>query len=902
MANQPAQDGDQDPAHDATRTASYRSDDIDRDATQAMPARVGRYEICEVLGVGAMGVVYRARDPELDRPVAIKVVRSSNARPSSGVRLLREAQAMARLRHPNVVPIFDVGPADSAVFVAMPLLDGGTLRSWLGDHSRSFDAILDRFVAAGRGLAAAHAAGLVHRDFKPDNVLLGSDGEVHVADFGLARLADDDVVVPGPSIGPLTSGALTQTGAVLGTPAYMAPEQLRGRPSDARADQFSFCVSLWEGLYGERPFPDPPTDTEHVLRARIETIAAGPVRPPARRHRPAWIAPLLVRGLAADPDQRWPSLQALLDAITAHRGRRRRPWWRVAGLAAVCAAVVIAVLARPTPTPRFYLSSLTHRGDLQNAAISPDGSRLAIVAGDSLVLQGSEPEADNRVVIEHGVTDESIAWSPDSRRVLVTTVPETSGQIDTELVDIIDGVRFKLPTTGSAAFLSSSEVATMAYRQRTVAIFAVGGHAPVATCAVPGDYTFLWHLLGLADGTMVVETLKGETHALVILGRDCSVRATFSAEPISSVALSDTRTIIALVGGEGFGEILELSLDGAIVSRRRVSSPVGRVLGRRRGTDYVSTFTPRTHLVRVQGNGAPVRQFSFNGSASFSLAPDGETLAWIERGVHGVARGQLRLSTVSRMLGPRALLDNALMAGWSPDGRSLAVLVDNDAPGEPGATPRPGQEVSTSLVIVDRSGSVSRRMQLDHVGREAAPVWLDDHRIAVQSDDRTTYRWFDLTAGDQGEIVDTAYGSTYWLARSPRDGTLAMWRNGPPAPSGVRAEHLWLRDVGHPARPLHVDDAMKHFLVPSWSPSGELVVRALETGVVSRVALDTGELTPFARLPPTPLSRVFDDHLMFLADGDLLGVEVELGVNVAVVYPDDEPPARRPHEPVRNPL
>ncbi|HEX7840813.1 MAG TPA: serine/threonine-protein kinase, partial [Kofleriaceae bacterium] len=284
-AEEPDED-EGDAAQDATRTASY---EIEAGTTRSMPARVGRYEICEVLGAGAMGVVYRAHDPELDRSVAIKLVRGNSASPSSGLRLLREAQAMARLRHPNVLPIFDVGPADSAVFVAMPLLEGGTLRSWMDDRSRSFDAILDRFVAAGRGLAAAHAAGLVHRDFKPDNVLLGAGGEVHVADFGLARLVDDDLT---PNPGPASSGGGTQAGAVLGTPAYMAPEQLRGLASDARADQFSFCVSLWEGLYGKRPFPGPRPGTEHPLGARLAAIAVGPT-PPVQHDRPAWIAPLL---------------------------------------------------------------------------------------------------------------------------------------------------------------------------------------------------------------------------------------------------------------------------------------------------------------------------------------------------------------------------------------------------------------------------------------------------------------------------------------------------------------------------------------------------------------------------------------------------------------------------------
>jgi len=163
-----------------------------------------------------MGVVYRAHDPDLDRAVAIKVVHTGDA--SSGARLLREAQAMARLRHPNVVPIFDVGPAEGAVFVAMPLLEGGTLKDWLRGGAPAFAEILDRFVAAGRGLAATHAAGLIHRDFKPENVLLGADGETQVSDFGIACVAGDETA-PSTSASTLASGALTETGDILGTPA-----------------------------------------------------------------------------------------------------------------------------------------------------------------------------------------------------------------------------------------------------------------------------------------------------------------------------------------------------------------------------------------------------------------------------------------------------------------------------------------------------------------------------------------------------------------------------------------------------------------------------------------------------------------------------------------------------------
>jgi hypothetical protein len=431
-----------------------------------------------------------------------------------------------------------------------------------------------------------------------------------------------------------------------------------------------------------------------------------------------------------------------------------------------------------------------------------------------------------------------------------------------------------------AAFLSSTEVAITSYRERSISILPVAEHATAAaTCDVPGDYTFVWNLVGLPDGTMIVHTRKGETYGLMILRRNCQIQATFSAEPISSVALSDTGTIIALVAGDGFGEILEISLAGMIVSRRRVSGDLGEILGRRHGTDYVSTLALKTHLDRVHGESPPLRQFSVNGGASFSLAPDGETLAWIELGSR--ARGALRLSTLQGL--PRRghpLRDHTLRTGWSPDGRSLAVLVDEDA--------------GAAVVVIDRSGTELRRLPLQHLAREAAPVWLNDHRIAAQTDDRTTYRWFDLTTGDEGDIVDRTHGSTYWLARSPRDGILAMWRNGGP---GVTDAHLWVQAVGLDARPLHVQEAVKQHLLPSWSPSGELLVRSLQTGVLSRVALDTGALTPIAQLPATPVSRLFDAHVMTLAGDDRLAVEIELGINVLAVRPEDELSPRRGGEP-----
>jgi len=201
---------------------------------------LGRFALVRQIGQGGMGVVYTALDELLGRAVAIKMIRADRAGAVAVARILREAQALARLSHPNVVQLHDVRTADGQIFLAMEYVPGRTLRAWLEQRPGRAE-ILARFAEAGRGLAAAHAAGLVHRDFKPDNVLVGDDGRVRVVDFGLVA-ADEParatLVDAAPD--PGASDTLTRAGAVVGTPAYMAPEQLRGEAADARSDQFAF--------------------------------------------------------------------------------------------------------------------------------------------------------------------------------------------------------------------------------------------------------------------------------------------------------------------------------------------------------------------------------------------------------------------------------------------------------------------------------------------------------------------------------------------------------------------------------------------------------------------------------------------------------------------------------------
>jgi eukaryotic-like serine/threonine-protein kinase len=223
--------------------------------------RIDRYVVERELGAGGMGVVYLASDPELHRSIVIKVLRHpASARPQDHSRMLREAQAMARVSHANVVPIYDVGVHDEQVFIAMEYIDGCDLARWC-ERRHPVREVLAVMIAAGRGLAAAHRAGLVHRDFKPANVMLAKSGEVKVTDFGLARGDHaSDGELPVPRSEALIDTPITRTGAVVGTPAYMAPEQIRGRTVDARTDQFSFCVTLYEALFGERPFSGATVD------------------------------------------------------------------------------------------------------------------------------------------------------------------------------------------------------------------------------------------------------------------------------------------------------------------------------------------------------------------------------------------------------------------------------------------------------------------------------------------------------------------------------------------------------------------------------------------------------------------------------------------------------------------
>ena len=306
--------------------------------------KIGRFVVTKQLGVGGMGVVYAADDPELGRQVALKVLRGAVARDSvlAAQRIMREARLAARVSHPNVVALYEVGQHGDRVFIAMELVTGSSLSAWIKEKPRSPKEVLAVFVDAGRGLAAAHAAGVVHRDFKPDNVLVGTDGRARVTDFGLARRGENEEATTADdqdrARAKRTSlSDLSNAAAILGTPAYMAPEQHSGGHTDPRTDQFSFCVALYEALHRQRPFEG--TTWEELS----QSVLAGRVRaPPASSRVPASLHRIVVRGLSVRPGDRFASMNELLEALGRDRGRPLRVWAYVSLVALVAMGTAVA--------------------------------------------------------------------------------------------------------------------------------------------------------------------------------------------------------------------------------------------------------------------------------------------------------------------------------------------------------------------------------------------------------------------------------------------------------------------------------------------------------------------------------------------------------------------------------
>jgi len=432
---------------------------------------VGRYVIMDEIGAGGMGVVYRAYDPDLHRRVAIKLLRSGTGTFGSA-RMLREAQAMAQLGHPNVVAIHDVGTVGQHVYIAMEYVDGRTLTRWQ-EKKRPWPEVLEAYTQAGRGLMAAHAQELVHRDFKPDNVMIDDARRVRVMDFGLARVwgvrgpehtpglvEDDGFTIPEDT--PLNS-QLTRDGAVMGTPSYMAPEQFAGQPSDERTDQFSFCIALWEALHGARPFAG-----DHITDLCL-AVTEGRVRDPAPSELPSGIDKALRRGLCPDPNDRWPTLEDLLAELGRHLDPPRRrggPVFALLSVGVLAGAGALSV----QPDERCTGAAEALDGVWSDARAATIGAKFTELGGEA----GTHIWEDQRAQL-NAWTDQWIGAHEDACQASTVRGEQSAGMMELRM-GCLGKARIDLDAT--LQVLGDADEQTM---QRAGDV--VQGLPPIARCA-----------------------------------------------------------------------------------------------------------------------------------------------------------------------------------------------------------------------------------------------------------------------------------------------------------------------------------------------------------------------------------------------------------------------------------
>lgn len=381
--------------------------------------QLGRYVIVRQVGAGGMSLVYEAYDREFDRRLAIKVMRSKHWDQAGQQRALREGQALAKLSHPNVVAVHDVGAFGDQTFIAMEIIDGITLKQWLRGGARTWRAIVDVLLQAGRGIAAAHAAGLVHRDIKPGNVLIDASGRARVTDFGIARpvhktgdtstTAEDPPVVADSSSDSwsgrsLLDAQITRTGAVMGTPAYMAPEQREGK-SDALADQYSFCLIAQQALVGV------PNDASF---------------PGASGGAPRWLRQAIERGLDDDPAARYPSMRELLVAMTADPTGRRVRIAAFAVGAVLVASTAVAIATRPEPAAPCGGSEAL-AGEAWNDTLASQARRAFVASGRSYA-------ADTFARVDELLSARRTAWAGKRREICEAT--RVRGEQSEHLLDL----------------------------------------------------------------------------------------------------------------------------------------------------------------------------------------------------------------------------------------------------------------------------------------------------------------------------------------------------------------------------------------------------------------------------------------------------------------------------------
>lgn len=797
-------------------------------------SRLGRYRIEQPLGRGAMAQVYAARDLTLHRPVALKLIRAGDDEAAIH-RLVREAQTLARISHPNVVQVFDTGRDDGGlVYIAMERLAGVTLDAYL----RERPALRDRlavFAAAGRGLAAAHDAGLIHRDFKPQNVMVAGPEQVRVLDFGLACAADPDREIDsGGRMGGLLVGLgarATLAGALVGTPAYMSPEQWQGRRADARSDQFAFAVCLYEALAERHPYP---CSSRQALR---EAVLAG-APPPLPRSVPRTLRQVVMRGMALSPEARFPSMHALVRALAAPPQRTRLllagsglvaaaalAWWRLA-------APAPAAPERATEVAYLPAQRLTARGDIARAAISPDERQLAFLTAEELWLQPlAQPPTEPRLLARGRFAHDALSWAPDGRELALFGADETSSAPALLRIDVQSGQVERRPLAPGQLAHAGAELAYARFGDDALTLLGASGER---RCPLPPPFSGVRSLRYLrARDAFLVQLDHGDREtALLLLDRACQKPRlrTASLPALSTVASDDGEHVLArLMGG---GELVELLPDGRPSALHHLVQ----------ASDYTplalladGSLIHQNHSVRWQLRerdpaGADRELWAGVEQTRFALAPDGTTLAVLA----GVYReGALRITSLERPDGPGPTLARAATrATWSPRGDRLALLLQHQR--------------GYQLAVWSRTtGELSEPRTLE-LPYDTELVWLDEDRVAyVLPPDGRSVRWLAPATGARGELELPGDAPVRSLVRDPDSGDLALVSE---TEHGLQVWRLPAQGSASLLAELPAASPASRLPQLTWTRAG-LVLYARTTGELWRLSARGAEPLPALPLP-----------------------------------------------------
>ncbi|MEX1363672.1 MAG: protein kinase, partial [Nannocystaceae bacterium] len=756
-------------------------------------ALVGPYVINDTLGKGGMGCVYRAFDRRLNRQVAIKVLHGDLGR-SEQQRLVREAQAMAQLGHPNVVQVHEVGEHEGRAFVVMEMVEGQTLSTWQRSEPRpDWRACVQVYLQAGAGLAAAHEQGLVHRDFKPSNALVDERGRVRVLDFGLVgtslSLDDGPTVDDGLSRGEprsfesldWVSERLTQTGAVMGTPAYMSPEQIRGEEVDARSDQFSFCVSLYEAVYGQRPFVGKDLG---MLACAVRDGRLAPVESDTRV--PARLAAALLRGLAYEPSERWSSMEALLAElrrqVTPPRVRR---WVASVGLGGAALAGMLAlglgvqvseqgeqltekeaVLAEKVNELHEQLAA--QKGLRAKDAAREGGRELEAVRLAVQAFEGLAPEANLPTETFEGLAyalaevDRGLALRGHTARVYAVATSADGERIAT-------GSQDRTVRIWSAH--SGAPIRTLEGHERTVRAVAFSSDAVRLASASDDGTARIWD----ATTGQLLESLRHDGAVMsVALSPDGTRVATASGNTLWLWTLDDDAVVVPFVGHTGRVRSVGWSPDGARLYTASEDHTVGSWDARTGALlETLDGHTDEVLDVAVSSDGTRIATGGRDETARVWDAGTGMPLAVFEP---AQVVDAVDFSPDGTRLVTGTFDDGAAQLWDIATGRASTVAHHEDAVFDVAFSPSGDQLVTGSWDGTARSWNLEPSealLTLPHSRRvDAVALSRDGTRLAVGSGDGTTRVW-DARSGTQLLTLEGHRIDVLALAWSPDDQTLA---------------------------------------------------------------------------------------------------------------------------------